>query len=44
MVTHVRPSFLENHLPFNVLVIRALETFFPAAGDVRLRVPMVDHQ
>lgn len=44
MVTHVRPSLLENHLPFDVLVVGALESFFPAAGHVRLRVPMVDHQ
>ena len=43
-LTHVRPSLLESHLPFNVLVIRALETFFPAAGDIGLRVSTVDHQ
>lgn len=42
--THIGSFLLENHLPFNVLVVRAFDALLSATSDVRLRVAVVEHQ
>jgi hypothetical protein len=42
--THIGSFLLENHLSFDVLVVRALDALLSTTRDVRLRVTVVEHQ